>query len=65
MKRFPDIFSRLRRATNESNSKSVQYCIGELLNVFEDSAQCERTINLLSVGAIVSISIYPFQCMAT
>ena len=29
---------------NKLNSKSVWYRIGELLNVFEDSAQRERTI---------------------
>ena len=29
---------------NEPNLKSVRYCIGELLNVFDDSAQREHTI---------------------
>ena len=44
MKRFSDILAGWDELQNEPNSKFVRYCIGELLNVFEDSAQCERTI---------------------
>ena len=43
-KRFQNIFSGLSSTTNEPNFKIMCNCIHELLNVFEDSAQCERTI---------------------
>ena len=44
MKGFSDILAGWNELQNESNLNSVRYCIGELLNVFEDSAQRERTI---------------------
>ena len=45
------IFSGSSNTTNKPNFKIVCNCIHELLNVFEDSAQRERTIaNLNSKG---------------
>ena len=43
-KRFWNIFSGSSSTTNEPNFKIMCNCIHELLNVFEDSAQRERTI---------------------
>ena len=43
-KRFQNIFSRSSSTTKEPNFKIMRNCIHELLNAFEDSAQCERTI---------------------
>ena len=44
MKRFSDILVGRDELQNEPNLKSVQYCISELLNVFEDSAQCKCAV---------------------
>jgi len=42
--KYLNIFIGSKSTTNEPNFKILCNCIHELLNVFEDSAQCVHTI---------------------
>ena len=52
MKCFSEILAGWDELQNEPNLKSVRYCIGELLYVFDYSAQHERIIMYVTVTYI-------------
>ena len=61
-KRFWNIFSRSSSAANEPNFKIICNCIHELLNVFEDPAQCVHIIaewkqSKLCVDGIMHVTV--------